>query len=79
MYYNKYSYWQIRHILAEWNYKLERIPIYKDRIGHYNILDKKQNPVVQHATLNQIRLLLTKLGVPVNYDPHSPQKSPKHS
>lgn len=79
MYYNKYSYWQIRHIFEEWGYSFEKMRLYKDRIGHYIIRDKDGKSILQHITLTQLRVMLTKIGVPANYDPKPHQKKAKSS
>ena len=34
MYYKNYSYWQIRHIVEEWGYKLEKLYLYNEREVH---------------------------------------------
>ena len=65
----RYSYTQIRHILAEQEMYLERIWRYKERVTHYNVRDYRGNIVSENVTLNNIRYRFTQLGYPEDYDP----------
>lgn len=65
----KYSYHQIRHILAKENIRLEKIWRYKERTTHYNIIDKNGDIIAKNVTLNWIRWQFTKFGYPADYDP----------
>lgn len=74
--YNQYSYWQMRHILAEWGYRLVKQYYYKDRCGHHNIVAEDGTIAVKDITLPQLRVLLTRLHIPADYDPGLPPKKP---
>lgn len=69
MYYNNYSYWQIRHIVEEWGYELESIHLYKNHNRLYHIKDKDGNIIVRRISIKQLRIILTDLCYPIDYEP----------
>lgn len=73
----KYSYKQIRHILAWEGYQMELIRKYKQHVSHYNILDKDGNIIFNNVSLNWIRWRMTKLGYPADFDPLPSKKRRK--
>lgn len=60
-----YTYWQIKHILAEQDFYLRKLARYKEHIPKYQIIDATGKVLAEPVTLDGIRIIFTQLDYPL--------------
>lgn len=68
---------QIRHILEDQGMYMKEVWRYKAHTLRYNIYTYDGELVASNITMNGIRLKLTELNYPLDYDPVPPKRKRK--